>query len=162
MPANAIIVFNNYILHLPLWWSLSKWSPLWEDTMFTRMYGLLKLNNTILSLSKKGSFFERTIWPIADLYKMSNSRTYSIFCCEFSYPWLIICKKFLICALCHCPFLDNGFYHWFILSLIVSVCEYSMVCVKDPLEFAIGKTASPWPRLLSSFTRMSTLKYLLC
>ena len=27
MPTNAIVVFNNYILHLPVWWILSKWSP---------------------------------------------------------------------------------------------------------------------------------------
>ena len=33
-----------------------------------------------------------------------------------------------------------------------------MVCIKDPLE--LGKTASLLPRLLSSFTCWSNLKYL--
>ena len=76
-------------------------------------------------VNKKGSFFERTIWPIANLGKMlngrngkmSNGRKYSIFCCEFSYPCLLIHRKFLIHALCHCPFVHNGFYHWFYIII---------------------------------------------
>ena len=46
----------------------------------------------------------------------------------------------------------------FTSSLIASIREAGMVCVKDPLE--LGKTASLLPTLLSSFTRLSTLKYL--
>ena len=42
----------------------------------------------------------------------------------------------------------------FISSLIASDWEDSMVCVKDPLELAIGKTVSLLPRLVSSFMHM--------
>ena len=38
-----IIIFNNYIAHFPVWYSLSKQSPLCGDTTFTRTYGLLQL-----------------------------------------------------------------------------------------------------------------------
>ena len=46
----------------------------------------------------------------------------------------------------------------FTSSLIASIREAGMVCVKDPLE--LGKTASLLPKLLPSFTHLSTLKYL--
>ena len=42
-PVNAVIVFNNYIVHFLVWRSLSKQSPLCGSTNFTRMYGPLQL-----------------------------------------------------------------------------------------------------------------------
>ena len=46
----------------------------------------------------------------------------------------------------------------FTWSLIASIREAGMVCVKDPLE--LGKTASLLPRLLSSFTRFVNFEIL--
>ena len=112
-------------------------------------------------VNKKASFFERTIWPIVNLGTMSNSWKYFIFRCEFSYPWLLIfAENFLYVPCVTLPFCIMVYTTGFISSLIASVCEDSMVSVKYLLELAIGKTASLLPRLLSSFTCMSTLKYL--
>ena len=124
--------------------------------MFTRMYGLLQLEQHYL-VNKKGSFYERSIWPIANLIKILNGRKYSIFCCKFSYPCLLICRKFLILALRHHAFSIVVSTTDFISSLIASICEDGMVCIKNQLE--LEKTASLLPRLLSSFTCWSTLKY---
>ena len=77
-----------------------------------------------------------------------------LFYCTFSYPYLLIHREFLICAM-HCrPFVHIGFYHC-LLSLIASI---RVDGVKDTLE--LDKTASLLPRLLSSFMHLSTLKYL--
>ena len=42
-PANIIILFNNYIAHFLVQRSLLRWSLLYRDATFTRMYGPLQL-----------------------------------------------------------------------------------------------------------------------
>lgn len=72
--------------------------------------------------------FERSIWPIANLIKILNGRKYSIFCCKFSYPCLLICRKFLILALHRRPFFHSGFYHWLyiIINIINLLGQYGL------------------------------------
>ena len=64
-------------------------------------------NNTTLSTRKVSSLKERSSQISA------KCRTiHKIFHCAFSYPCLLISRRFLIRASHHCPFVYNGFYHW--------------------------------------------------
>ena len=161
MPANAIIVFNNYILRLPLWWNLSKWSPLWEDTIFTRMYGLLQLNNAILSLStRRVPSLRGKSGQLRILVQCQTVENTPYFVVSLAIPDFSFAENFSYVPWATVPFCIMIYTTGFISSLIASVCEDNMVCVKDLLELAIGKTASLLPRPSSSFTGMSTLKNL--
>ena len=161
MPANAIIVFNNYILRLPLWWNLSKWSPLWEDTIFTRMYGLFQLKNAILSLSTRRVLSLRgQSGQLRILVQCWTVETTPYFVVSLAIPDFSFAENFPYVPCVTVPFCIMVYTTGFISSLIGSVCEDNMVCIKDLLELAIGKIASLLPRPSSSFTRMSTWKYL--
>ena len=152
-PANAIIVINNSNPSLPAWQSISRWSPLWEDTTFTRMYGLLQLEQHYL-VNKKCSFFERTIWPIANLVKCWTVENTPYFAVSLATLAFSSAENFSYFPSITVPFSIMVSTTSFILSLIASICEEGMVCVKDPLE--VGKTASLLPRLLS-FSRVGQL-----
>ena len=148
---------------MPLWWNLLKWSPLWEDTIFTRMYGLLQLNKAILSLStRRVPSLRGQSGQLRILVQCRTVENTPYFVVSLAIPDFLFAENFSYVPCITVPFCIMVYTTGFISSLIASVCEDNMVCVKDLLELAIGKTASLLPRPLSSFTRMhmSTLKNL--
>ena len=107
-----------------------------------RMYGPLKLEQH--HPVNNCSFFEGTIWPTLGI--VLNGM---YICCTFSYPCLLIPRKFSYMPCVAVPLSIMVSTTGFISSLLASIHEDSMVFVKDLLE--IGKNSISTTKITSFF-----------
>ena len=111
-------------------------------------------NNTTLSTRKVSSLKERSSQISA------KCRTiHKIFHCAFSYPCLLISRRFLIRASHHCPFVYNGFYHWLYI-IINSINLWGWCAWFTRIHLSLATQHHYYHNYYNYyFTHLSTLKY---
>ena len=116
MYANTIIVFNNYTVCLQVWRSLSKQSPLYQDTTFVKPDAWSAAVRTTLPCQQ-----ERFLLCKDNLAKSrKNVEQYTRLLVLHSYSTVHLATlAFSLAEIFsympiqhHCPFVHNGFYHW--------------------------------------------------
>ena len=93
------------------------------------------------------------------MYHNWRSRQYFIFCCAFIFPCLLICRKFLIRASHHPPFVHNSFYYQLYIIINIQRKFVSTKCFMPKIRLSLA-TQHHYCRDLSSCMCLSTFKYL--